>query len=92
MQGTWFANEWGLYHTIFVQDSTHLALDTHIDTMFFFSYTLEGDTLSLYRAYGQFVNQNVILKLTQDSLVFANLLDKIGVQRYSRKRPEGWPE
>ena len=86
LEGTWYLNKEELYRRILFQDSTHLALDTHIDTMFFYTYSLEGDTLCLYDDYGELINHNIILKLDKDSLIFANLLDKVGIQRYSRSR------
>lgn len=84
LEGTWYLNAEELYHKIYFQDSIHIGLDTHIDTIFFYTYKLQGDTLSLYDDYGDLVNHNIILKLSRDSLIFENLLDKVGVQRYVR--------
>lgn len=83
--GTWYLNEWDLYRIIYIQDSMHLVIDNHIDTLFFYDYALKNDTLVLMGKYGTIVNYNKILKLTSDSLIFENFLDKAGVQRYSRK-------
>ncbi len=88
LEGAWYLNQPGLYHTIYFQDSTHLALDTHIDTIFFFSYQIHSDTLFLYGEYETFINYNIIQKLTRDSLIFENLLDKEGIQRYAREKQE----
>ena len=82
--GTWYLNEWDLYNKIYVQDSTHIIFDNHIDTLYVFTYQIKGDTLFLYKRHGELVNYNIIQKLTNDSLVFENLLDKQGIQKYSR--------
>jgi len=84
--GTWFAKKHDLYHTIYIQDSTHIGLDTHIDTVFFYEYKLIGDSLALYKPHGELVNYNRILQLTPDTLVFETLLDKAEIIGYSRKR------
>lgn len=86
LTGTWSQNTQGLYHTIYVQDSMHIVLDTHIDTMISYTYRLQTDTLFLYNEYGNQVNYNLILKLTDDSLIFENLLDRVGIQKYARKK------
>jgi hypothetical protein len=83
--GTWYLNEQDLYNKIYFQDSMHLALDTHLDTMFFFTYQLKNDTLLLFDKKGKLHNYNIIQKLTADSLIFKNLLDKEDIQRYSRQ-------
>ncbi|MDX2305633.1 MAG: hypothetical protein NW226_22685 [Microscillaceae bacterium] len=88
LAGTWYLNSYELYHKIYFQDSSHVGFDTHIDTVFFYNYIVNADTLELYDQYGDMVNQNIILKLDGDSLVFANLLDKEGIQRYSRIKSE----
>jgi hypothetical protein len=89
LQGTWYAPKKGLYHTIYVQDSTHIAFDTHIDTVFFYEYKIEGDSLALYKPHGEFVNHNRILLLSYDSLVFDNLLDT-GDRLYYTRVPPKW--
>jgi hypothetical protein len=86
--GTWYLNEQDLYNKIYVQDSMHIAFDTHLDTMFFYTYQLKNDTLLLFDKKGKLHNYNIIQKLTPDSLIFKNLLDKDGVQRYSRKEAQ----
>lgn len=82
--GTWYLNEWDLYNKIYFQDSIHVVFDNHIDTLYAYTYQLKDDTLFLFKKYQEQVNYNVILKLTDDSLIFANLLDKQGVQKYTR--------
>ncbi len=86
--GTWYSNEWDLYHTIYVQDSTHLVIENHIDTLFFYDYALRRDTLFIYKKYGQLVSYHPILRLTKDSLIFDGFLDKPAIQRYSRTKKE----
>lgn len=86
LAGTWYAKDYNLYHTIYVQDSTHIALDTHIDTTFFYEYKLLGDTLALYKPHGELVNHNRILLLTADTLVLEALLDRDEILAYSRRR------
>jgi hypothetical protein len=83
--GTWYLNKWDLYHTLYIQDTTHIVIDNHIDTLFYYTYDIKGDTLNLYQKYEELVNHNRILKLTKDSLVFENFLDKADVQRYGKK-------
>ncbi len=83
--GTWHLNEWDLYRILYIQDSTHIVIDNHIDTLFYYEYDLRHDTLVLMEKHEKIVNYNKILKLTSDSLVFGNFLDKEGIQRYSRK-------
>ncbi|MCU0445961.1 MAG: hypothetical protein MUE85_13710 [Microscillaceae bacterium] len=83
--GTWYLNENDLYNKIYFQDSSHVAFDTHLDTMFFYTYRLQNDTLLLFDKKGQLHNYNIIQKLSVDSLIFNNLLDKEGIQRYSRQ-------
>jgi hypothetical protein len=84
LEGTWYLNRADLYHTLHFQDSANVALDSHIDTMFFYQYRLHKDTMFLYEKDGKPINYNIILKLTTDSLVFENLLDNAGIQRYSK--------
>ena len=84
LEGTWYLNEWDLYNRIYFQDSIHVALDSHIDTMYFYNYELKNDTLFLFDDHGRTITYSIILKLTEDSLVFAGLLDKPDIQRYSR--------
>jgi hypothetical protein len=86
LQGTWYGEEKDLYHTIYFQDSTHIVLDSHIDTLFNYEYKLVGSSLYLYKAHGELLNSNRILKLTSDSLIFENLIDKEGIQRYARRQ------
>lgn len=86
LKGTWTQGRPGLYHTLYVQDSIHIVLDTHIDTMFSYTYRLEADTLFLYNEFGNQVNYDLIHKLTEDSLVFESLLDRAGEQKYARKK------
>ncbi len=83
--GTWYLNQWDLYKTLYIQDSMHMVIDNHIDTLFFYEYDLKNDTLVLMEKYGKVVNYNKILQLNSDSLIFENFLDKAGIQRYSRK-------
>lgn len=83
--GTWKANHDGLYHTLYVQDSIHIALDTHLDTVFFFEYQKHGDSLLLKRSHGRPLAGHRILKLDWDSLILDGLLDRAGIQRYRRK-------
>ena len=84
--GTWYAKDVNLYHTLYVQDSTHIGLDTHIDTTFFYAYKLVGDSLALYKPHGELLNYNHILQLTTDTLVFESLLDRAEILGYSRRR------
>lgn len=84
--GTWYAKDYNLYHTLYVQDSAHIGLDTHIDTLFFYEYRLLGDCLALYKPHGELVNYNRILQLTPDTLVFDALLDRGEIIGYSRKK------
>lgn len=84
--GTWYAREKGLYHTLYVQDSTHIGLDTHIDTTFFYKYELIGDSVAFYKANGELINYNRILHMTADTLIFESILDRAEILRYSRKK------
>ncbi|GAB4395798.1 MAG: hypothetical protein OHK0053_06590 [Microscillaceae bacterium] len=84
--GTWQSGESDLYHTLYFQDSLHLVLDSHLDTLFYYTYRLRGDSLWLYREYGRPLTYCLILKLSPDSLVFAQLLDRAGPIRYGRKQ------
>lgn len=83
--GTWQAEHQGLYHTLYVQDSIHIALDTHLDTVFFLEYQKMGDSLILKRSHGRILAHHRILKLDWDSLILDGLLDRPGLQRYRRK-------
>ncbi len=83
--GTWYAEKKGLYHTLYVQDTAHIGLDTHIDTTLFYEYRLLGDSLALYKPHGELINYNKILQLTPDTLVFESLLDRAEVLGYSKK-------
>lgn len=85
--GTWYSREKGLYHTLYVQDSSHIGLDTHMDTVLFFAYKIVGDSLALYHKHGKLINYNRILKLTDDTLVFESLLDRGEPLGYSKKAP-----
>ena len=85
--GTWYANEANLYHTLYFQDSLHLALDTHIDTTFFYEYHFIGDSaLAICKKYAQVISRHKILKLDQDSLVLQGLLDRGDTLRYGKAR------
>ena len=84
--GTWYAQEKGLYHTLYIQDSTHIGLDTHIDTTFFYRYSLVGDSLAFYKRNGELINYNRILQISPDTLVFESILDRAEILRYSRKK------
>lgn len=87
--GTWYLSEWdNLYHKLYFQDSTHLAIDTRLDTMFFYQYELKNDTLFLFGKKGERITFNLIRKLSPDSLIFESLLDKADIQRYSREGKE----
>ncbi|TAE19088.1 MAG: hypothetical protein EAZ95_02625 [Bacteroidetes bacterium] len=86
IHGTWYASHKGLYHTLYFQDSTHIGLDTHIDTTFFYDYKIIGDSLALYKPHGELLNYNPILKLTPDTLVFEYLLDRGKIACYSRRK------
>lgn len=85
LRGTWEAPHHGLYHTLYVQDSIHIAVDTHLDTVFFYEYLHTGDTLQLLRSHGRHLATHRILKLDWDSLILDGLLDRPGIQRYRRK-------
>jgi hypothetical protein len=86
LQGTWHTPTKQLYHTLYIQDSVHIGLDTHIDTVFFYEYKLVGDSLAIYKPHGELVNYNRILQLTSDTLVFEQLLDRHTVIGYSKRR------
>lgn len=83
--GTWKRAEWDLYHTLYFQDSIHIGLDTHIDTIFFLEYEIKKNELLLYDKNQQLIKSQKILKLSSDSLVLESLLDKPQRMAYARK-------
>lgn len=86
IMGLWYLNEWDLYHTIRFIDKQRVEFDTHIDTILTYDYEIRPDSLIIYNEGGDRLYINLIEKLSRDTLVFKNLMEKVGSQRYSRKR------
>ncbi|OJJ22587.1 hypothetical protein BKI52_07870 [marine bacterium AO1-C] len=84
--GVWYLNEWDLYHTIRFIDKQKVEFYTHIDTILTYDYELRPDSLLIFNEQGQRLYINLINDLTRDTLVFENLMEKVGVQHYSRKQ------
>lgn len=86
IMGMWYLNEWDLYHTIRFIDKQRVEFYTHIDTILTYDYEIRPDSLLIYNARGDRLYINLIEKLSKDTLVFKNLMEKAGAQHYSRKR------
>lgn len=86
IMGMWYLNEWDLYHTIRFIDKQRVEFYTHIDTILTYDYEIRPDSLLIYNEGGDRLYINLIEKLSRDTLVFRNLLEKAGPQHYSRKR------
>lgn len=86
IMGLWYLNEWDMYHTIRFIDRQRVEFYNHIDTIFTYDYEIRPDSLIMYNEGGDRLYINLIEKLSRDTLVFKNLMEKAGTQHYSRKR------
>lgn len=85
--GTWYLNEWDLYHTLSFSENNIVSIDNHIDTIFTYYYEVEGDSLLFLDKFNNkkyYVNQ--IEYVNDNELVFLNFMDKGGRQYYNRKK------
>lgn len=89
IMGMWYLNEWDLYHTIRFIDKQRVEFYTHIDTVLTYDYEIRPDSLLIYNERGDRLYINLIKKLSRDTLVFGNLMEKAGSQHYSRKSKPG---
>lgn len=85
IMGVWYLNQWDLYHTIRFIDKKRVEFYTHIDTVLTYDYEIRPDSLLIYNERGDRLYINIIGHLTRDTLVFENLMEKSGMEHYSRK-------
>ena len=85
LKGQWYLRKWDLFHTLHFIDEQNLVMDNHIDTILRFRYVLKNDTLLIWNEEMGFV-ENKINRLTKDTIVFEELLDKKDLM-YIRKKP-----
>lgn len=83
IQGTWYLNQWDLYNKLYFGKDSAAVFDNHIDTLYRFIYEVKSHDLVLRDINGE-ISHNEIIELTNDTLIFKNLLVKKDIQRYSR--------
>jgi hypothetical protein len=83
--GTWYLNEWTLYHTLTFIDST-VYIDNHVDTLYTMKYAVEKDTLRTAPLDDHRHFANRIIKLTKDTLVLDGLIDVKERRMYIRTK------
>lgn len=86
--GTWYLNEWTLYHTLRFTDTT-VFVDNHIDTIFTLKYSVDKDTLRTTPFYDNRQFANSIIKLTKDTLVLDGLINAKERRTYVRIKERG---
>jgi len=83
IQGTWYLNQWNLYNKLYFGKDSTAVFDNHIDTLYRFTYEVKSNDLVLRDSDGN-ISHNTIGELTNDTLIFKNLLRKKEAQKYSR--------
>lgn len=85
--GAWTRDTWDLYHTLYFEADSTVVCDNHIDTLFRFTYRVEGNTLYL-RGYADTLWPVKIVALSNESLTLEGLPHDSRVLSYRRKTGE----